>query len=183
MRRGLQPPAPAAPPPAPSTDSRAAPAGFPARFAAGTFIQIRSTGAVAAAAGAPCVVSAAAASQAPGAFAPAADGGQPAGSSLYCTPHGPAGRTALLQPALGGGGGRPPVILFFPPSPREGEEGRWGISARQALSPPPSGPGGGRAGEGWGWGGKGGRAGKAEAALCCNKLSCLLSHPPLPGLI
>lgn len=113
MRRGLQPPAPAAPPPAPSTDSRAAPAGFPARFAAGTFIQIRSTGA---AAGAPCVVSssAAAASQAPGAFAPAADGGQPAGSSLYCTPHGPAGRTALLQPALGGGGGRPPVIFFLP---------------------------------------------------------------------
>ncbi|KAM3679019.1 transcription factor E2F3 [Ammospiza nelsoni] len=110
MRRGLQPSAPAAaPPPAPSTDSRAALAGFPARFAAGTFIQIRSTGAVA---GAPCVVSsssAAAASQAPGAFAPVADGGQPAGSSLYCTPHGPAGRTALLQPALAAGGGRPPA--------------------------------------------------------------------------
>ncbi|KAM6135285.1 LOW QUALITY PROTEIN: transcription factor E2F3 [Pterocles gutturalis] len=105
MRRGFQPPAPAAPPPAPSTDSRAAPAGFPARFAAGTVIQIRSTGA-AAAAGAPCVVSSSA-SQAPSAFAPAADGGQPAGSSLYCTPHGPAGRTALLQPALGGG--RPPA--------------------------------------------------------------------------
>ncbi|KAM6349642.1 transcription factor E2F3 [Podargus strigoides] len=105
MRRGLQPPALAASPPAPSTDSRAAPTVFPARFAAGTFIQIRSTGA---AAGAPCVVSsAAAASQAPGAFAPAAEGGQPAGSSLYCTPHGPAGRTALLQPALGGG--RPPA--------------------------------------------------------------------------
>lgn len=129
MRRGLQPSAPAAaPPPAPSTDSRAAPAGFPARFAAGTFIQIRSTGAVA---GAPCVVSSssAAASQAPGAFAPAADGGQPAGSSLYCTPHGPAGRTALLQPALGGGGGRPPVILCFPPVPAGRVKGTGGDPA------------------------------------------------------
>lgn len=127
MRRGLQPSAPAAaPPPAPSTDSRAAPAGFPARFAAGTFIQIRSTGAVA---GAPCVVSsssAAAASQAPGAFAPAADGGQPAGSSLYCTPHGPAGRTALLQPALAAGGGRPPVILCFPSVPEGRVKGTGG---------------------------------------------------------
>uniref|UniRef100_A0A672UV94 Uncharacterized protein n=1 Tax=Strigops habroptila TaxID=2489341 RepID=A0A672UV94_STRHB len=128
---GGRPPAPAAPPPAPSTDSRAAPAGFPARFAAGTFIQIRSTGA---AAGAPCVVSssvaAAAASQAPGAFAPAADGGQRAGSSLYCTPHGPAGRTALLQPALGGGGGRPPVIFVFP-RPRGRVKGTLG-GQRQA---------------------------------------------------
>ncbi|XP_069709837.1 transcription factor E2F3 isoform X1 [Phaenicophaeus curvirostris] len=104
MRRGLQPPA--APPPAPSAGSRSAPAAFPARFAAGTFIQIRSTGAAA-----PCVVSSSTAvSQAPGAFAPAAEGGQPGGGSLCCTPHGPAGRTALLQPALGGG--RPPVIMF-----------------------------------------------------------------------
>ncbi|XP_053916356.1 transcription factor E2F3 isoform X2 [Cuculus canorus] len=101
MRRGLQPPA--APPPAPSTDTTSAPAAFPARFAAGTFIQIRSGGA---AAGAPCVVSSSV-SQAAGAFAPAAEGGQPGGGSLCCTPHGPAGRTALLQPAFGGG--RPPV--------------------------------------------------------------------------
>uniref|UniRef100_A0A8B9F1J0 Uncharacterized protein n=1 Tax=Amazona collaria TaxID=241587 RepID=A0A8B9F1J0_9PSIT len=129
----------------------AAPAGFPARFAAGTFIQIRSTGA---AAGAPCVVSssvaAAAASQAPGAFAPAADGGQPAGSSLYCTPHGPAGRTALLQPALGGGGGRPPVIFVFPCPPRSrrrggphsppGAGGRAGPCAAGVSASPPEPP-------------------------------------------
>ena len=138
MRRGLQPPAPAAQPPAPSTDSRAASVAFPARFAAGTFIQIRSTGAAAAA---PCVVSAAAAaSQAPGAFAPAADGVPPAGSSLYCTPHGPAGRTALLQPALGGGGGRPPVTF---PRPRGRVKGTAGSSAGRALFLPPAGPGAG----------------------------------------
>ncbi|XP_044858854.1 transcription factor E2F3 isoform X2 [Mauremys mutica] len=101
MRRGLQPAALAAQPPAPSMDSRVTPASFPAHFAAGTFIQIRSG-----AAAASCVSSS---SQAPGVFALTAEGGQPAGGSLYCTPHGPAGRTALLQPALGGGGGRPPA--------------------------------------------------------------------------
>ncbi|CAM4508221.1 unnamed protein product [Lepidochelys olivacea] len=101
MRRGLQPAALAAQPPAPSMDSRVTPASFPAHFAAGTFIQIRSG-----AAAASCVSSS---SQVPGAFALTAEGGQPAGGSLYCTPHGPAGRTALLQPALGGGGGRPPA--------------------------------------------------------------------------
>uniref|UniRef100_A0A674HZJ8 Uncharacterized protein n=1 Tax=Terrapene triunguis TaxID=2587831 RepID=A0A674HZJ8_9SAUR len=122
MRRGLQPAALAAQPPAPSMDSRVTPASFPAHFAAGTFIQIRSG-----AAAASCVSSS---SQVPGVFALTAEGGQPAGGSLYCTPHGPAGRTALLQPALGGGGGRPPVI---PPHPRGRAKGTLGLS----FPPPP----------------------------------------------
>ncbi|XP_059580314.1 transcription factor E2F3 isoform X2 [Alligator mississippiensis] len=94
MRRGLQPPAP-------PMDPRVAPAGFPARFAAGAFIHIRSSAAAAAVPGA----SSTASSDPAPAPAPAAEGGPP-GGSLYCTPH---GRTALLQPALGAAGGARPA--------------------------------------------------------------------------
>ncbi|XP_060133927.1 transcription factor E2F3 [Zootoca vivipara] len=100
-RRALQPHALAARPPSAPMDSAAASAvavSFPARFAPAAFLQIRSSSG-ASALGAPWVSSCF-----PGAAGGGAEGARPSlvgsGSALCCTPHGPAGRTVLLQPAL-----------------------------------------------------------------------------------
>ncbi|XP_061449265.1 transcription factor E2F3 isoform X2 [Rhineura floridana] len=112
MRRGLQPHALAGRPAASPMDSgmtAAVAVSLPARIspAAAAFIQIHSSSG-ASALGAPWVSSCC-----PGAACGVAEGTRPSltgssGTSLYYTPHGPAGRTVLLQPALGSGG-RPPA--------------------------------------------------------------------------
>lgn len=124
MQRGVQPRTLAAPAASSPMDSGlvvtpAVAVRLPARFAcaaaAGSFIQIHSSSSSSSGAsslGAPWVPS-----SFPGAAGGVAEGARPnivggggTPSSLCCTPHGPAGRTLLVQPARGSGG-RPSVIM------------------------------------------------------------------------
>ncbi|XP_072854780.2 transcription factor E2F3 isoform X1 [Pogona vitticeps] len=114
MRRGLQPHGRAARSASPPMDSGVTPAvavSLPARFvpvpaaaATSAFIQIHSSS------GAPALGASWVSSCFPGAACGVAEGARPSlvggggGTSVSCSPHGPAGRTVLLHPASETGG-------------------------------------------------------------------------------
>lgn len=123
MRRGLHPhglPAWSASPPMDSGGSPAVAVSLPARFApaaaTSAFIQLHSSSGASA-------LGATWGSSFPGADCGAAEGARPSlvsggGTSLCCTPHGPAGRVVLVHPASESGG----RSLVIPPSRSLGAE-------------------------------------------------------------